>query len=228
MLLSAAMLPSVTAFSPQLSFDSASAMRKMQLFASTLDKGDTSTGSASSSSAPPTGTQLLRDRLASSSVASAAALATAAVNAAVAMKTLEAPDVQKSYVTLSKSPAEIDKEGLPLTYDKEAIEAYWSKERGALNQRWGQFVGKAVPFFTRVVTLFIRDGKVLDSEIPTLSKQARLDLQDLGPTFIKVRMCVCWRRQSSIVNASRRHMRNYPWYITNQFFLLCRDNRWDK
>ena len=121
------------------------------------------------------------------------------VNAAVAMKTLEAPDTEKSYVTMggggrSSYLAKDDlnnnmndglDEGLPRTYDKVAIERYWSKERGALNQRWGQFVGKAVPFFTKLITLYIRDGKIADAEIPQLSKQARMDLQALGPTFIK-------------------------------------------
>jgi predicted unusual protein kinase regulating ubiquinone biosynthesis (AarF/ABC1/UbiB family) len=108
------------------------------------------------------------------------------VNAAVSMKSLEAPDSKKSYVTLDDNKDNsLDEEGLPRRYDKELIEAYWSKERGALNQRWGQFVGKAVPFFTRMVTLFIRDGQILEAEIPGLSRQARLDLQDLGPTFIK-------------------------------------------
>jgi aarF domain-containing kinase len=102
------------------------------------------------------------------------------------MKTLSAPDVEKSYVSLDKSQQEIDEEGLPLVYDKDAIEAYWSKERGALNKRWGYFVGKAVPFITKLTTLFIRDGKIVDEEIPALSRQARMDLQDLGPTFIKV------------------------------------------
>lgn len=112
-------------------------------------------------------------------------MATAAVNAAVSMKTLEAPDVEKSYIALDKTKKEIDEEGLPLVYDKDLIEQYWSKERGALNQRWGYFVGKAVPFLTKLTTLFIRDGKIADSEIPALSRQARMDLQDLGPTFIK-------------------------------------------
>jgi predicted unusual protein kinase regulating ubiquinone biosynthesis (AarF/ABC1/UbiB family) len=79
----------------------------------------------------------------------------------------------------------IDEEGLPLVYDKELIQQYWSKERGALNQRWAYFLGKAVPFLTKMTTLFIRDGKILDSEIPDLSRRAREDLQDLGPTFIK-------------------------------------------
>jgi hypothetical protein len=131
------------------------------------------------------------DRIANSGMASAAAMATAAVNAAVSMKTLQAPDVDKSYIAFDsnssgKTQNELDEEGLPLVYDKDLIQAYWSKERGALNQRWAYFVGKAVPFLTKLTTLFIRDGKIVDEEIPALSKQARMDLQDLGPTFIKV------------------------------------------
>jgi len=126
------------------------------------------------------------DRVANSGIASAAAIATAAVNAAVAMKTLEAPDVAKSYISLEKDAAGVlDEDGLPLVYDKEAIEKYWKKERGALNARWNVFVGKAVPFFTKLITLFIRDGKITEGEIPELSRRARIDLQDLGPTFIK-------------------------------------------
>jgi hypothetical protein len=120
-----------------------------------------------------------------SGVASAAAMATAAVNAAVSMKSLEAPDVAKSYIAMDRTQNSIDEDGLPLAYDKDLIEAYWAKERGALNKRWGYFVGKAVPFFTKMITLFIRDGKIVDAEIPLLSRQARMDLQDLGPTFIK-------------------------------------------
>ena len=124
------------------------------------------------------------DRVTNSGVASAAAMATAAVNAAVSMKTLEAPDVTKSYISLD-SNKELDGEGLPLVYDKDAIEDYWKKEKGALNKRWGYFVGKAVPFLTRLTTLFIKDGKIEEKYIPELSEKARLDLQDLGPTFIK-------------------------------------------
>ena len=36
-----------------------------------------------------------------------------------------------------------------------------------------------------MVTLFIRDGKISDEEIPALSERARIDLEELGPTFIK-------------------------------------------
>jgi len=127
----------------------------------------------------------IRERITSSSVASAAAVATAAVNAAVSMKVLSAPDVSKSYISLDSSEKDLDRNGLPLVYDKDQIEIYWRKERGALNDRWGYFVSKAVPFLTRLVTLFIKDGKISEQYIPELSKQARIDLQDLGPTFIK-------------------------------------------
>jgi predicted unusual protein kinase regulating ubiquinone biosynthesis (AarF/ABC1/UbiB family) len=140
----------------------------------TKSKQSTETSSAS-----------LSDRIANSGVASAAAMATAAVNAAVSMKTLEAPSTTKSYISLDTSQTVIDEEGLPLRYDKDAIEQYWKKERGALNKRWGYFVGKAVPFLTRLTTLFIKDGKIDEKYIPELSEQARIDLQDLGPTFIK-------------------------------------------
>ncbi|KAL7561192.1 hypothetical protein ACA910_004118 [Epithemia clementina (nom. ined.)] len=129
--------------------------------------------------------QPFANRAANSGLASVAAMATAAVNAAVSMKKLEAPDVTKSYIAMDRNSTALDKDGLPLVYDKDLIEAYWSKERGALNKRWGVFVSKAVPFLTKITTLFIRDGKIADSEIPGLSKQARVDLQDLGPTFIK-------------------------------------------
>jgi aarF domain-containing kinase len=152
-----------------------SSISSAPLFASTLKETDDNKEAS------------LSERIANSGVASAAALATAAVNAAVAMKTLDAPDITKSYIALDKENSKaLDEEGLPLVYDKELIEAYWKKERGALNQRWGEFVGKAVPFFTKLITLFIKDGKIKEDEIPTLSRQARMDLQDLGPTFIKL------------------------------------------
>lgn len=125
------------------------------------------------------------ERITNSGVISAVAMASMAVNSAVSMQTLEAPSVDKSYISLGKTQQELDEEGLPLVYDKAAIELYWSKERGALNKRWGYFVGKAVPFLTKLTGLFIRDGKIVDEEIPELSRQARVDLQDLGPTFIK-------------------------------------------
>jgi aarF domain-containing kinase len=81
---------------------------------------------------------------------------------------------------------EQDENGLPLYYDKDLIERYWKRERNALSDRWNAFVGKAVPFLTRLVTLWIRDGTIAETELPALSKQAVADIQELGPTFIKL------------------------------------------
>lgn len=86
--------------------------------------------SSASSSSSGSGTSL-SGQIANSGIASAAAMATAAVNAAVAMKSLEAPDVNKSYISLDKSVKELDEDGLPLTYDKDLIQEYWKKEKGA-------------------------------------------------------------------------------------------------
>jgi len=134
----------------------------------------------------PSGKNTFADRITNSGAVSAAAMATAAVNAAVSMKSLTAPSVDKSYISLDSTSNAIDGEGLPLVYDKDLIESYWKKERGALNQRWSYFVGKAVPFLTKLVTLFISEGEINERHVPGLSRQARMDLQDLGATFIKL------------------------------------------
>jgi hypothetical protein len=175
---------------------SSSSSTTSSLYASTMDNDvKPKTRKNNYNDMPSSSSSSLGDRIANSGMASAAVMATAAVNVAVSMKTLQAPDVDnKSYIVLddsisnnNQSPKELDEEGLPLVYDKDLIQAYWSKERGALNQRWTYFVGKAVPFLTKLTTLWIRDGKITDEEIPALSRQARMDLQDLGPTFIKVK-----------------------------------------
>lgn len=184
--------------SPPVGKDSGASTASVRRWASTMDekkvdekasndlnKDDDINNFSRENDSSSSGTASLGERITNSGVASAAAMATAAVNAAVSMKSLEAPDVTKSYIALDKTQQELDEEGLPLVYDKDVIEAYWSKEKGALNKRWGYFVGKAVPFLTKLTTLFIRDGKIVDEEIPGLSRQARMDLQDLGPTFIK-------------------------------------------
>lgn len=163
---------------------------RSQRFASTLDEVDTTTATTADKKENNENGNTkysFREQLTKSTMGSAALLATAAVNQAVSMKSLEAPDVTKTYISLNnnKTQTELDAEGLPLVYDKDLIQAYWSRQKGALNQRWSYFVGKAVPFFTKLVTLFIRDGEIKESEIPALSRQARMDLQDLGPTFIK-------------------------------------------
>ena len=60
------------------------------------------------------------------------------VNAAVSMKTLDAPGMDKSCVAIGSGDSgegtALDGKGLPLTYYKDLIVAYRTKEHGALNQ----------------------------------------------------------------------------------------------
>jgi len=105
--------------------------------------------------------QVSMSSTATSTAISTAAMAAAAVSQAVSMKSLSAPDIKRSSIALdleASSRGEVDKSGLPLVYNKELIEKYWSKERGALQARWGEFLRYSVPFLTRVAALLIKGG----------------------------------------------------------------------
>ena len=119
---------------------------------------------------------------------SAAAVAAAAVNQAVSMTTLDAPDVGRSYVALRDSDgAEDDETGLPLSYDKDKIQAYWLKQGKALQQRWGEFLRLSVPFLLKTATLLVQGGvDALQENDAELARDARVICEQLGPTFIKL------------------------------------------
>jgi predicted unusual protein kinase regulating ubiquinone biosynthesis (AarF/ABC1/UbiB family) len=70
---------------------------------------------------------------------------------------------------------------------QELIEKYWSKERGALQKRWGEFLRYSVPFLTRCVSLLIRGGTAeLVANDRSLAREARVIMETLGPTYIKL------------------------------------------
>ena len=122
------------------------------------------------------------------SLVTSATIAAAAVNAAVSMKKLEAPDGEaKTYIVKDAArKGLVDEEGLPVVYDKDLIEAYWRKEDGALQQRWREFLGVTVPFLTKLVAMLVRGGadEVQRNEVE-LARDARINLEKLGPTYIK-------------------------------------------
>ena len=126
-------------------------------------------------------------------VAASAATAAAAVieetSRAVATKGVEAPDADRSFVSMDQERAGlVDDEGLPLIYDKDAIQSYWAGQGGALQQRWIEFLGVSVPFITRVAGLLISGGTdALEDNAAELAQDARVNLEKLGPTYIKVR-----------------------------------------
>ena len=64
---------------------------------------------------------------------------------------VQAPDTERTFVSMDSARAGlVDDEGLPLVYDKAAIQKYWEGQGGALQQRWVEFLGITVPFLTRV------------------------------------------------------------------------------
>jgi predicted unusual protein kinase regulating ubiquinone biosynthesis (AarF/ABC1/UbiB family) len=81
----------------------------------------------------------------------------------------------------------VDEAGLPLVYDKELIQQYWKKQGSALTQRWAEFLGYAVPYLTRVITLVVSGGpEELSKNGGSLAKDARIIFEKLGPTYVKL------------------------------------------
>ena len=133
----------------------------------------------------------LQQQISTQSLAAAATVAAAAVNAAVGMRTLEAPDVVRSYVYKDGSAQNrtgiVDEVGLPLVYDKGLIETYWAKQGDALQKRWGEFLRYSVPFLTKVLTIVVSGGtKELSVQGGVLARDARIIMEKLGPTYIKL------------------------------------------
>jgi aarF domain-containing kinase len=137
------------------------------------------------------GTRSMAEQFGAASIASAAVIAATAVNAAVGMRKLDAPDTQKSYVYMDGGAIErkgkVDEFGLPLVYDKDLIQAYWSDQGSALTQRWAEFLGYAIPFLTRVITIVVTGGTPeLKNNGASLAKDARIIFEKLGPTYVKL------------------------------------------
>jgi len=130
------------------------------------------------------------DRVRNSGIAATATAAAQAVSTAVAMRKLEAPDLKKSYIVVDKDDermGKIDEAGLPLIYDKELIEKYWNKQSDALNKRWTEFLGYSVPFLTKVAGYLIQGGTdELAKHDAQLARDARVIMEKLGPTYIKL------------------------------------------
>jgi len=121
--------------------------------------------------------------------AAVAAAASAAMQAAQQTEHLEirAPEASKTYVSLDKSSQSLTVEGLPEVYDAKIIEKYWKSNSGALRARWTQFLGISIPFMTRVASIGLSGGmEGLERESGSLARDARIHMEELGPTYIKL------------------------------------------
>ena len=122
------------------------------------------------------------------SAATAAASVIEEVSRSVGEKGVQAPDAEQSFVSMAEERAGlVDDEGLPLIYDREAIQAYWQGQDGALQSRWFEFLGVTVPFITRIAGLLLSGGtEALESNAADLARDARVNMEKLGPTYIKL------------------------------------------
>lgn len=144
--------------------------------------------SSKTTNIPQPAKRSMTDQVQAASIASAAAMAAAAVNAAVSMKPLSAPDATKSFVYKDGAAegriGKVDEVGLPLVYDRVLIEAYWKKQGSALTQRWTEFLGYAVPFLTKVITILVTGGSdELKANGAQLARDARIIFEKLVCIF---------------------------------------------
>lgn len=122
-------------------------------------------------------------------IAGAAAAAAAAVQeVSQRVRDVEAPDTDQSFVAMDESRRDlVDEEGLPLVYNKDAIQKYWEGQGGALQARWAEFLGVSVPFLTRVAALLVSGGAdALNDNAGELARDARQRIEKLGPTYVKM------------------------------------------
>jgi predicted unusual protein kinase regulating ubiquinone biosynthesis (AarF/ABC1/UbiB family) len=119
-----------------------------------------------------------------------AAAAAAAVVQEVSQRVrdIEAPDTDQSFVAMDESRRDlVDEEGLPLVYNKDAIQKYWEGQGGALQARWAEFLAVSVPFLTRVAALLVSGGSdALNANARELARDARQRIEKLGPTYVKM------------------------------------------
>ena len=81
-------------------------------------------------------------------------------------------------------PDEVDEEGLPLIYNEDKINSYWSGRLRELAGRWASFAGIAAPWLTRLATAVVRG--TLERDRAGLARDAVDNLEKLGPTYVKL------------------------------------------
>ncbi|GMH41398.1 hypothetical protein BSKO_09308 [Bryopsis sp. KO-2023] len=107
----------------------------------------------------------------------------------------DAPSVEKEPIKLPElvkveGPL-VGEDGIPLVYDKKLLEEYWNKRPGQMQQRWTFFLSLSVPFISRLVRDYTA-GTLVQNEVE-IAERARINMEKLGPTFIKLGQTVSVR-----------------------------------
>jgi len=88
---------------------------------------------------------------------------------------------------LTRLCTQVDTDGLPLAYDRRRIQSFWDGRPGELQAHWQQFLGFQIPFLTKVATIVISSGPgALLERDGELARDARVIMEKLGPTYIKM------------------------------------------
>ena len=84
------------------------------------------------------------------------------------------PAVDREYVKRANAEGLLDEVGLPLSYDPQLIQAYWSRRPRKLQYRLDQFQQSALPFFNNFLSIAISGGpQALREKSGSLAKQVR-------------------------------------------------------
>jgi aarF domain-containing kinase len=162
---------------------------RLALFAAYAACGGTAlrAGIATSPSRAPFVSMQLKNSAVTAGVTAATAVL-GEVSKSVGDKGIEAPEATTSFVSMDEARTDlVDEDGLPLAYNKEAIQKYWSGQEGALQKRWLEFLSEAVPFLTKVASCLITGGTdALNENARELAKDARVSIEKLGPTYVKM------------------------------------------
>lgn len=91
---------------------------------------------------------------------------------------------------------EVDPEdGLPLSYNADALQEYWERRRSDVNKRWRQFAQTFGPLLSKVAgTLLTQGASGLQKRERELAVDIRKAAERLGPTYIKAGQLASVRR----------------------------------
>ena len=66
--------------------------------------------------------------------------------------------LHRHVVAMAAGAAVLDENGLPMAYDRQAIQKYWDTRPGEMQQRWSEFLGESVPFLSKLASILISSG----------------------------------------------------------------------
>lgn len=96
------------------------------------------------------------------------------------------PETPPAPTRIQSPPSPTSSTEPPLTYSREKLEDYWSSRSSEVRSRWANFIREAAPFFASVARLYSTGALKTPKGLEDLARDARLRLERLGPTYVKM------------------------------------------